>query len=67
MYICAPASPTDLVITDEGLLMDQKTGEVINQFGATRFDVAVRGEAPALTAPLAPRRRPSAARLCNWL
>jgi hypothetical protein len=31
-----------LVISEEGDLVDTKTGKVINEFGATRFDVAVR-------------------------
>jgi hypothetical protein len=31
-----------LVISQEGDLVDTKTGKVINEFGATRFDVAVR-------------------------
>jgi hypothetical protein len=30
------------VISEEGDLVDTKTGKVINEFGATRFDVAVR-------------------------
>lgn len=29
----------DLKITDQGLLIDEKTGEVINEYGATRFDI----------------------------
>jgi hypothetical protein len=32
----------DLRLTEQGLLVDEKTGEVINEYGATRFDVAVR-------------------------
>lgn len=32
-----------LVLNSEGLLIDEKTGEVINEFGATRFDIAVHG------------------------
>jgi putative lipoic acid-binding regulatory protein len=31
-----------LRLTSDGLLVDEKTGEVINEYGATRFDVAVR-------------------------
>jgi hypothetical protein len=34
--------PAGLVISQEGDLVDTKTGKVINEFGATRFDVAVR-------------------------
>lgn len=37
-----------LTLNDEGLLVDEKTGEVINEYGATRFDVAVRGEGQRL-------------------
>ena len=33
---------TDLYIDDRGNLVDTKSGKVINDFGATRFDVAVR-------------------------
>jgi hypothetical protein len=29
----------DLKITEKGLLIDEKTGEVINEYGATRFDI----------------------------
>lgn len=33
-----------LTISDDGqYLVDSKTGNTINEFGATRFDVAVRG------------------------
>ncbi len=40
-----------LYVNEEGLLVDEKSGEVINEYGATRFDVAVRGEGagPAAT------------------
>jgi putative lipoic acid-binding regulatory protein len=31
-----------LCINEDGELVDEKTGKVINEFGATRFDVAVR-------------------------
>ena len=31
--------PVDLKITEQGLLIDEKTGEVINEYGATRFDI----------------------------
>ena len=34
--------PAGLKLTEDGLLIDEKTGEVINEYGATRFDVAVR-------------------------
>eukprot|EP00882_Tetradesmus_deserticola_P017115 GHRQ01018317.1.p1 GENE.GHRQ01018317.1~~GHRQ01018317.1.p1 ORF type:complete len:189 (+),score=42.57 GHRQ01018317.1:304-870(+) len=37
-----PKELQDLEISDEGDLFDKKTGKVINEFGATRFDVAVR-------------------------
>lgn len=33
--------PPGLSINDQGLLIDEKSGKVINEFGATRFDVAV--------------------------
>jgi hypothetical protein len=35
-----------LSINDQGLLIDEKTGKVINEMGATRFDVAVTGDSP---------------------
>ncbi|KAH7623947.1 putative LanC-like protein 3 [Nannochloris sp. 'desiccata'] len=34
-----PIELQDLKITDQGLLIDEKTGEVINEYGATRFDI----------------------------
>ncbi|KAF6262986.1 hypothetical protein COO60DRAFT_530732 [Scenedesmus sp. NREL 46B-D3] len=37
-----PKELQDLEISEEGDLIDRKTGKVINEFGATRFDVAVR-------------------------
>ncbi len=37
------AGTTGLAINSEGLLIDEKTGDVINEFGATRFDIAVHG------------------------
>lgn len=33
---------TGLKVNDDGDLIDAKTGEVINEYGATRFDVATR-------------------------
>lgn len=46
-----------LRINDQGLLIDEKTGEVINEMtGATRFDVAVRGAPPRLLERPAPAR-----------
>ena len=36
-----------LYLNEEGLLVDEKTGEVINEYGATRFDVAVRCSTPS--------------------
>eukprot|EP00884_Botryococcus_braunii_P013330 jgi/Botrbrau1/21999/Bobra.0024s0015.1 len=42
-----PEQLQGLVLNSEGLLIDEKTGELINEFGATRFDIAVhaiRGE-----------------------
>lgn len=40
-----------LVLNSEGLLIDEKTGEVINEFGATRFDIAVHGNPPIAVFP----------------
>ena len=37
-----PDTLKDLVLNDDGDLVDTKTGKVLNEFGATRFDVAVR-------------------------
>jgi hypothetical protein len=37
-----PEALRGLQISKEGDLVDTKTGKVINEFGATRFDVAVR-------------------------
>ncbi|KAK9816968.1 hypothetical protein WJX72_007598 [[Myrmecia] bisecta] len=37
-----PPALQGLSLNDEGLLVDEKTGKVINEYGATRFDVAVR-------------------------
>lgn len=37
-----PAELQGLYVNDEGLLVDEKTGQVVNEYGATRFDVAVR-------------------------
>lgn len=37
-----PEALRGLEISDDGFLIDTKTGKVINEFGATRFDVAVR-------------------------
>ncbi|WIA18012.1 hypothetical protein OEZ85_009499 [Tetradesmus obliquus] len=37
-----PKELQDLEISEEGDLIDRKTGKVVNEFGATRFDVAVR-------------------------
>ena len=40
-----PPELQDLCISEDGqYLIDNKTGKVVNEFGATRFDVAVRGE-----------------------
>lgn len=39
---------TGLVLSADGeSLIDRKTGQTINEFGATRFDVAVRGNVSA--------------------
>lgn len=35
-------SSPDLQLGDDGLLIDGKTGKVVNSLGATRFDVKVR-------------------------
>ena len=37
-----PDALKDLVLNDDGDLVDTKTGQVLNDLGATRFDVAVR-------------------------
>ena len=37
-----PDTLKDLVLNDDGDLVDTKTGKVLNEFGATRFDVAVQ-------------------------
>ncbi|GLI66195.1 hypothetical protein VaNZ11_009960 [Volvox africanus] len=37
-----PPELRDLHINEDGFLIDTKTGKVINEMGATRFDVAVR-------------------------
>eukprot|EP00775_Hariotina_reticulata_P004110 gene4110-4356_t len=37
-----PQELQGLEISEDGFLIDTKTGKVINEFGATRFDVAVR-------------------------
>jgi putative lipoic acid-binding regulatory protein len=37
--LCFLRHLTDLKITEQGLLIDEKTGEVINEYGATRFDI----------------------------
>ncbi|GIL62753.1 hypothetical protein Vafri_16931 [Volvox africanus] len=37
-----PLELRDLHINEDGFLIDTKTGKVINEMGATRFDVAVR-------------------------
>ncbi len=38
----AAADAAGLAINDAGLLVDEKSGKVINEFGATRWDVSVR-------------------------
>lgn len=43
--------PADLSINEDGFLIDTKTGKVINEFGATRFDVAVRALRDELSPP----------------
>ncbi len=41
--LCHPV-PQGLCISEDGqYLIDSATGKVVNEFGATRFDVAVRG------------------------
>lgn len=50
-----------LVISEEGDLVDTKTGKVINEFGATRFDVAVR----ALRGELDPAPWVEVRRVCS--
>lgn len=37
-----PEALKDLRITENGILIDEKTGKEVNEFGATRWDVAVR-------------------------
>tara|TARA_B100001758_G_C18403166_1_gene610301 strand:+ start:147 stop:653 length:507 start_codon:yes stop_codon:yes gene_type:complete len=37
-----PDALKGLVLNEDGDLVDTKTGKVLNEFGATRFDVAVR-------------------------
>ncbi|GFR44038.1 hypothetical protein Agub_g5198 [Astrephomene gubernaculifera] len=37
-----PPELRDLAISEDGFLIDTKTGKMINEMGATRFDVAVR-------------------------
>jgi putative lipoic acid-binding regulatory protein len=40
-----------LTITEQGLLVDELNGQVVNQLGATRFDVAVTAMQGALDPP----------------
>jgi hypothetical protein len=42
-WVHTMAPRAGLKINDEGLLIDETSGQVINEYGATRFDVAVRG------------------------
>jgi len=39
-----------LYIDEAGLLIDEKSGKAVNEFGATRFDVTVRGSRHTLVA-----------------
>lgn len=58
--LCHPM-PQGLCISEDGqYLIDSATGKVVNEFGATRFDVAVRGA----LAGAASKDTPCAAGLC---
>uniref|UniRef100_A0A7R9V4J9 DUF493 domain-containing protein n=1 Tax=Chlamydomonas euryale TaxID=1486919 RepID=A0A7R9V4J9_9CHLO len=46
-----PEALKDLQLTDDGILIDEKTGKQINEFGATRWDVAVRAMRGELDPP----------------
>lgn len=48
---CCVHMHADLSISEDGFLIDNKTGKVINEFGATRFDVAVRAMRDELSPP----------------
>lgn len=39
---CIPQEIQSLLLRDDGTLIDDSTGQIINEFGATRFDVKVR-------------------------
>lgn len=46
-----PPELRDLRISEDGFLIDGKSGKVINEFGATRFDVSVRALRGELNPP----------------